>query len=105
MRAGLQIHEQVPGTKVRLTGMFLRNTGQIAGGEGQNVCTIVACACRLCQPKDNRAAFVAVDEPHEAQTDPRGYEDLAPEDRPKWRHINAANLEVVGGQPRACNYP
>ncbi len=89
------------GSKVRLTGIFLRNTGQIAGGEGQSRWLTVECPCRLCEKGD----FVAVNEPHLCQEDPRGFEDIAPEDRPKWRHINAANLEVVGAKPRACDYP
>lgn len=34
---------------------------------------------------------------------PTGYEDLKPEDRPKWRHINASNLQVVGKLPKVCD--
>ncbi len=89
------------GTKVRLTGIFLKNTGQIAGGEGQSKWLIVACSCSLCKQGD----FVAVNEPHLCQKDPRGYEDLAPEDRPKWRHFAAGNLEIVGAPCKAIDLP
>lgn len=104
-KRGLRADERAPGTRVRLTGIFLRNTGQIAGGEGQSRWNIVECHCGLCTVRGDGFAFVAVDEPHEAQSDPKGYEDLLPEDRPKWRHINVANLEVVGGKPKAADYP
>jgi len=95
------------GTVVRLTGVFLRNTGQIAGGEGQARWTVVACDCRACDDwtAAEAAPLVAVNEPHACQSDPRGYEDIAPEDRPKWRHIAACNLETVGARPRAADYP
>lgn len=47
------------GDPVKLTGSFLRSTGQIVGGEGQSTWIIVACDCALC--KSDR--FVAVNEP------------------------------------------
>lgn len=50
-----------PGTRVRLTGDFLRSTGQQAGGEGQSKWTVAACDCRLCTQS---GPFLAVDEPH-----------------------------------------
>jgi hypothetical protein len=64
------------GDKVRLTGEFLRNTGQIAGSEGQSTWLVVECPCGLCA--DGR--FVATNQP--------SYDDPS---RP--RHFNAANLE------------
>lgn len=64
------------GTRVRLTGEFLRNTGQIAGGEGQSKWTTVACSCGLCQG----GRFVAVDQP-------------STDDPTRSRHIHAGNLE------------
>ncbi len=67
------------GARVRLTGRFLRNTGQIAGGEGNRVWKVVPCACDLCAGK----RFVAVDEPAIRYPD-------EPE-RP--RHIASVNLE------------
>ncbi len=69
-----------PGQRVRLTGKFLRNTGQIAGGEGQSRWVVVACQCGLCQ-RD----FVAVDE----------MLALYPDEPPAQRHFASANLEVV----------
>lgn len=37
-----------PGDRVRLTGVFLKNTGQRAGGEEQSRWTVRACDCGLC---------------------------------------------------------
>lgn len=65
------------GDCVRLSGKFLRNTGQVTGGEGEKVWTAVLCICPLCA-RD----FVAVDE-----LDIYG-ESL--------RHINTANLVKFG---------
>lgn len=92
------------GTKVRLTGKFLRNTGQFTGSEGTSTWLTVESTEH--KPGDSaKDAIISVNEPHLCQTDPRGYEDFAPEERPKWRRINAANLEVVGAPPRAEDYP
>jgi hypothetical protein len=95
------------GARVRLTGVFLRNTGQQLGGEGESRWLVVACPCRGCDDWSgpNAHPLVALDEPHEAQRDPRGYEDLAPWERPRWRHVAACNLEIVGAPPRAADYP
>ena len=65
-----------PGQRVRLTGDFLRNTGQQVGGEGFSRWIVQLCPCRLC--KDGR--YVATNE--------RSYDNP---DRP--RHIAAGNLE------------
>jgi len=67
-----------PGDKVKLTGKFLRNTGQMTGGEGLSRWIVQACSCGLC--KDGR--FVAVNEPAGDGEGPR--------------HFNAANLYRVG---------
>jgi len=87
------------GTKVRLTGKFLRNTGQIAGGEGgARWLTVESAEYKPGDPaQDSRGGYhlIAVNEPHSCQTDPSGYEDIPPDQRPKWRRINAANLETV----------
>ena len=64
------------GSRVRLTGDFLRNTGQIAGADTQSVWVIVACDCGLCESGD----FVATNEPSYFSTS-------------KSRHINKGNLE------------
>ena len=76
------------GTKVRLTGAFLRSTGQVAGGEGERRWTVMPCDCVLC-----RDGFVAIDEP----ADQSYYEDLPPEQRPRWRHVALGNLEIAPG--------
>lgn len=105
-KPGLRVDEMTPGTKVRFTGRFLRNTGQFAGGEGARTWTIVECACALCEVVGYADLYyVAVDQPHIAQIDPTGYEDVPSAERPKWRHINAANLEVAGKLVRPCNLP
>ncbi len=78
------------GNKVRLTGAFLRSTGQIAGGEGRSVWTVQACKCRLCA--DGR--FVLTD-----QRSMEGMfteEEIAREPHLAYRHINAANLVRIG---------
>ena len=67
--------------RVRLTGEFLRNTGQIAGGDGQSRWNVRPCACGLCAGGD----FVAVDE-HSLFWDPA-------EPETTWRHFRRENLE------------
>jgi hypothetical protein len=37
------------GTRIRLTGKFLRSTGQAVGGEGQSVWIVRECPCSLCK--------------------------------------------------------
>jgi hypothetical protein len=66
-----------PGTRVRLTREFLRNTGQYVGGEGLSRWIIQVCSCGLCK---KGGPFVAVDE-----IDPLG----------RARHFNFGNLEKV----------
>ena len=65
------------GDRVKLTGQFLRSTGQMAGGEGCSRWTIVACSCGLCRAMPGH--FVATDEDSYDQPG-----------RP--RHIATANL-------------
>lgn len=45
-----------PGTRVRLTGEFLRSTGQYAGAEGRTLFVVADCGCGLCAT----GPFVAV---------------------------------------------
>ena len=68
-----------PGDTVRLTNEFLRNTGQVVGGEGFSRWTIVACPCTLC----GSGRFVATNE--------ASYDDPA-----QARHFYAGNLEQKG---------
>ena len=79
-----------PGDTVRFTGDFLRNTGQIVGSAGLDRWVVRECHCALC---GNDGRFICTNEPHHCQEDPTGYEDLAPEDRPKWKHLAAGNVE------------
>lgn len=90
-----------PGAQVQFTGKFLQSTGQQTGREGSCTWTVLACGCGLCAGGHH----VAVDEPHVSQRDPRGYEDVAPHERPKWRHIATSNLRTIGTPPRARDYP
>jgi len=79
------------GDVVRLTGAFLRNTGQIAGVEGRLTWIVQACPCRLCA----EGGFVLTDQPR--QDDGMfTAEEIAREPHLKFRHINAGNLVRVG---------
>lgn len=75
-----------PGDTVRLTGLFLRNTGQQAGGEGQSRWTVQAVTTM------GRSAYVLTDElrPNDGMFTP---EELAQDPTLRYRRINAANLE------------
>ena len=54
-----RLEDPVPvGARVKLTGVFLKNTGQRLGGEGERVWTRVDCECEVCA----RGGHVAVDE-------------------------------------------
>ena len=66
------------GARVRLTGEYLRNTGQSLGDEGGKLWTVVEHDCQICRT----GRHVAVDEP--------AYHD---EKRP--RHLALANVENV----------
>ncbi len=77
------------GDRVRLTGAFLRSTGQIAGGEGQSVWTVQPCRCGLCS--DGR--FILTDQEKHDYREIFTAEELAREPHLKFRHINASNLQ------------
>lgn len=109
------------GTKVRMTGSFLKRTGQVKGGDGPSRWTVVTCAaglkevfgssatkpghwtstgepCDLCK----RGEHVAVNEKMDTSV---GYEDLTVEQRAAMmRHIHIGNLEIVGAPPKAEDY-
>lgn len=65
-----------PGDRVRLTGRYLRSTGQYLGPEGQSRWEVIPCACELCAS----GRFVATNEPARAPYDGA-------------RHFAASNLE------------
>jgi len=93
-RRGLTSAECPIGARVRLTGHFLRITGQLTGPEGLARWQIVACPCLACADGHR----VAVDEPDGGHFH---YDDFAP----AWRHLNPATLERVGARPKAADYP
>lgn len=74
------------GDKVRLTGKFLKSTGQHAGGEGRKTWIVVGFWV-------GDSSMVLVNEPISM---PELYADLPIEERPVWRTIAAANLCKVG---------
>lgn len=101
-RSGSEEYTEPPfeiGSQVKLTGAFLRSTGQMAGGEGSSVWTVMGYAERRGRPDYD---FVQVDEP----ADQSYFMDLPPEERPKWRRINAHNLMPArGGKMKARYFP
>jgi len=80
--------QPTPGTRVRLTDAFLRNTGQVVGGEAFARWTVVSCPCGLCQT----GRFVAVDQP-------------STDDPDRSRHVAVANLEVIKPRPQYNPFP
>ncbi len=81
-----------PGTKIKLTAKFLRNTGQYTGPEGISRWVVQACACGLCATGD----FVRTNQ-RSATFTPDGYADIAgtPDyEAVQWRHLNTANVQV-----------
>lgn len=90
-----------PGDRVRLTGVFLKNTGQRAGGEEQSRWTVRACDCGLCAS----GRYSAVDQQYSPLSVSWTPEELAADPRLQWRHILNANLEQVGKPIRAEDLP
>ena len=82
------------GTVVRLTGHFLKSTGQQRGGEGSSRWKVLG---------SSGDSFVIVNE--EADTSYFTPEELAADPSLKWRRINKYNLEIVGAKPKAGDYP
>jgi hypothetical protein len=74
------------GAKVRLSGKFLRATGQVTGSEGSKTWTIRG----ICQG----GAWAIVDEP--SMTNYFTPEELEADPTLKWRRIAVANLVIVG---------
>ena len=81
----------VPGTKVQLSGRFLRSTGQQLGGEGQSKWIVEECPCRICQTGD----YLATNEEKEdvSYFDP---EELKANPQLAKRHFARSNLVIVG---------
>lgn len=72
------------GDKVRFSAKFLRSTGQIAGGEGQSVFTVL----------DIFDSFAVVDQELEGEW--YSAEELAANPSLKYRRIALSNLKRVG---------
>lgn len=77
------------GDTVRMTGKFLRNTGQQVGGEGKKRWTV----------KDIQGSFAVVDE--DADTSYFTAEEMQKDPSLRWRRINVGNLEPVKGYSAA----
>lgn len=92
-----------PGTPVRLTGVFLRSTGQITGDDGRKRWTVQKCECSLCKS----GSFVATDEKHPDWYMQRLYsaDEIATMPHLRFRHFAIGNLEIVGAKPKAADYP
>jgi hypothetical protein len=82
------------GSKVKLSGKFLKSTGQGRGSAGLSVWTVVACPCTLC--KSGR--FVATDEQHTPAEIARLWTPAEMAEMPYLaaRHFNRENLVIVG---------
>lgn len=86
-----------PGDRVRLTGYYLRATGQMKSDDGRKRWTVLECSCGLCKGGEH----VAVDEPHDDEYRRLIWGDLPEAQRPKWRHVSLASLERIGYAPKA----
>lgn len=93
-RRGLTASECPIGARVRLTGYFLRCTGQLTGPEGLARWQVVYCPCLACAD-GHRVAVDELTHPSEAW----------PDYAPRWRHLHPGNLERIGARPKAADYP
>jgi hypothetical protein len=84
------------GTKVRLTGAFLKSTGQQRGSEGVSVWHVIG---------SWGGDHVYVDEPLDPKYVREMWGDLPEAERPKWRSFHKGNLQIVGAKPQAGDYP
>ena len=82
------------GATVRLTGHFLKSTGQQRGGEGLSRWKVMG---------HSGDSFVVVNEESDASYFTPA--EFAADPSLKWRRINKANLEIVGAKPKAGDYP
>lgn len=84
------------GSKVRLTGYFLKSTGQQRGVEGSKRFTVIG---------HSGSDWVVVDEEAFEWQTMFTPAELAADPSLKWRRINKGNLEIVGASPKAADYP
>ena len=92
------------GTKVRLTGYFLKCTGQQRGPEGLARWTVIP-AGESGFGVDDRAGFVYTNEPIDVETQRTMFSDIKSSraDGRLMRSINIGNLEIVGAPPKAAD--
>ena len=74
------------GTKVRFSGKFLRSTGQMVGGEGGKVFTVLGLSDNGWLTVDEPFGDLSYFTPAELEKDPSL----------KWRRIAACNVTIVG---------
>lgn len=86
------------GTTVRLTGKYLKNTGQHKGREGASRWKIIG-------PVPGMPEHVYVNEPLDDEYRKMMFGDLPEAEQPRYRAIALGNLEVVGAKPKAKDYP
>lgn len=80
------------GTRIRLTGKFLRSTGQLTGGEGRSVWVVRECPCDMC-----KRDWVATNQERKgAELDYWTADELAAMPHLRWRHFNLHNVCAVG---------
>lgn len=81
------------GTSIRLTGKFLRSTGQAVGGEGQSVWIVKECPCTVC-----KRDFVCTNEERSPEALALNYtaDELAAMPHLRFRHFNLHNVCAVG---------
>ena len=86
------------GDRVKLTGEFLRNTGQYVGSEGLSEWVITECHCDLC----DTGRFVATNQNahtfelmHRSELD-KSIRESGSGRESHMRHFNAGNLYRVG---------
>lgn len=92
----LYVERFVVGARVRLTGTFLKNTGQAVGGEGHKSWLVAECPCGCADERTAADGLVAVDERATTPND---------DGSPRWRHFAWKNLMVEGAPPLARFFP
>jgi hypothetical protein len=93
-----------PGTRVRLTGIFLKNTGQQRGGEGSSIWTVIPDSESGFPGPQLGGDFVTVNEPVADQSMWADIQSTRPDGR-FMRKLNIHNLQIVGAKPKAEDYP
>jgi len=83
------------GTKVRLTGYFLKSTGQHAGSEGRKTWKVLGASGDWAIVDEEAYDWQTMFTPAELAADPSL----------KWRRIAIGNLQIVGAPPKAGDYP